>query len=636
MGQRGTIVPLNLPDLHGLLAIAPLSSSAKLAGEILVARSPLGLVILRATRWKRSPGTVFNLGFCLCLLTTVITAYHGFADDLALLILVTAVVTDYVPENRASRGNAIALLTLAFALTFTPLQTFLWFWKGEFGLIVVLLFWFWTISRARTSTPRELASKPCTNPNRGAGGETGPGLAPRISGPTPWALPSSSQPEGNTELAGGEPLVNSRTTEDQQNLGETLALVSPRATKGVSVVTTLRPQTDCPSTTGKDPGLIELSVVLPCLNEAETLETCILKAQQTMRDAGIGGEVIVADNGSLDRSIEIGKRLGARVVQVVAKGYGSALMGGIAVAAGKYIVMGDADASYDFGHIPRFLDQLRNGADLVMGNRFRGGIGRNAMPALHQYLGNPALTWIGRLFFQSRTVGDFYCGLRGFRKDAYERMELRTTGMEFATEMVVKATLLNLRITEVPTTLSPDGRSRPPHLRTWRDGWRTLRFFLLYSPRWLFLYPGISLVVMGSLLGLWLLPASRTVGTVTFDVHTLLYAAAFVLLGFQSICFAVFTKLFAVSEKLHPPDPLLDRFFRYITLEVGLAAGAVLTLGGLGASLIAVAGWGMRHFGPLDYSHTMRIVILAVLLLTLGAQTVFASFFLSVLRLPRR
>lgn len=381
---------------------------------------------------------------------------------------------------------------------------------------------------------------------------------------------------------------------------------------------------------------IELSVVLPCLNEAETLETCIRKAQQTMREEGIRGEVIVADNGSSDGSIEIAERLGARVVHVIAKGYGNALMGGIGAAAGNYIVMGDADASYDFGHIPRFLEHLRNGADLVMGNRFRGGIEKGAMPALHQYFGNPALTWIGRLFFRSRAVGDFYCGLRGFRKDAYQRMGLRTTGMEFATEMVVKATLLKLRITEVPTTLSPDGRSRPPHLRTWRDGWRTLRFFLLYSPRWLFLYPGVALMVVGCCLGLWLLPAQRTVGTIAFDVHTLLYAAAFILLGFQGISFAVFTKLFAISEGLHPPDATLDRFFRYITLEVGLGVGVLLTIVGLSASLFAVAGWGTRHFGALDYSHTMRIVIPAVLLLTLGAQTVFASFFLSVLGLPRR
>jgi glycosyltransferase involved in cell wall biosynthesis len=385
----------------------------------------------------------------------------------------------------------------------------------------------------------------------------------------------------------------------------------------------------------KEAETIEVSVVMPCLNEAETLETCIVKAQRALREANIAGEVVIADNGSTDGSVEIAERLGARVVNVRAKGYGNALMGGIAVAAGKYVVMGDADDSYDFGHVPRFVEQLRKGADVVMGNRFRGGIQKSAMPALHRYFGNPGLTRLGRLFFRS-PVGDFYCGLRGFRKDAYERMGLRTTGMEFATEMVVKATLLQMRIAEVPTTLSPDGRSRPPHLRTWRDGWRTLRFFLLYSPRWLFLYPGIALMLAGTALGLWLLPAARTVGGVTLDVHTLVYAAAFVLLGFQAIAFACFTKIFAISEGLLPPDAALDKLFRYITLEVGLAVGVVLTIAGLGASVSAVSGWGAQHFGMLDYSRTMRIVIPAALCLTLGAQTIFASFFLSVLGLRRR
>ncbi|MGA2021733.1 MAG: glycosyltransferase [Candidatus Sulfotelmatobacter sp.] len=385
----------------------------------------------------------------------------------------------------------------------------------------------------------------------------------------------------------------------------------------------------------KEAETIEVSVVMPCLNEAETLETCIVKAQRALREANIAGEVVIADNGSTDGSVEIAERLGARVVNVRAKGYGNALMGGIAVAAGKYVVMGDADDSYDFGHVPRFVEQLRKGADVVMGNRFRGGIQKSAMPALHRYFGNPGLTRLGRLFFRS-PVGDFYCGLRGFRKDAYERMGLRTTGMEFATEMVVKATLLQMRIAEVPTTLSPDGRSRPPHLRTWRDGWRTLRFFLLYSPRWLFLYPGIALMLAGTVLGLWLLPAARTVGGVTLDVHTLVYAAAFVLLGFQAIAFACFTKIFAISEGLLPPDAALDKLFRYITLEVGLAVGVVLTIAGLGASVYAVSGWGAQHFGMLDYSRTMRIVIPAALCLTLGAQTIFASFFLSVLGLRRR
>jgi glycosyltransferase involved in cell wall biosynthesis len=385
----------------------------------------------------------------------------------------------------------------------------------------------------------------------------------------------------------------------------------------------------------KESETLEVSVVMPCLNEAETLESCIRKAQRALREANIVGEVVVADNGSSDGSVEIAERMGARVVNVRAKGYGNALMGGIAVASGKYVVMGDADDSYDFGHIPRFVEQLRKGADVVMGNRFRGGIEPGAMPILHQYVGNPVLSGIGKLLFKS-PIGDFHCGLRGFSKAAFARMGLRTTGMEFASEMVVKAALLGLTVAEVPTSLSPDGRSRPPHLRTWRDGWRHLRFLLLYSPRWLFLYPGIALMLIGSGLGLWLLPASRTVGNVTFDVHTLVYAAAFVLLGFQATAFAVFTKIFAISEGLLPPDPALDRLFRYVTLEVGLGVGGLLTMVGLAASVYAVSSWGAQHFGMLDYSRTMRIVIPAALSLTLGVQTIFASFFLSVLGLRRR
>ena len=382
-------------------------------------------------------------------------------------------------------------------------------------------------------------------------------------------------------------------------------------------------------------GEIEVSVVMPCLNEAETLEACIRKAQRALEKEHPAGEIIVADNGSSDGSIEIAERLGAKVVHVQAKGYGNALMGGIATASGKYIVMGDSDDSYDFGQIPSFVAALREGADLAMGNRFRGGIEKNAMPALHRYFGNPLLSRVGRLFFHS-PVGDFYCGIRAFRKDAYERMGLRTTGMEFATEMVVKATLLNLRIAEVPTMLSPAGRKRPSHIRTWRDGWRTLRFFLLYSPRWLFLYPGALLMLVGAALGLWLLPAPRMVGNVTFDAHTLLYAAAFILLGFQAIAFAVFTKLFAISEGLLPPNATLDRLFCYITLEVGLLVGAMLVVVGVGTSAYALGFWHTQHFGPLDYSHTMRLVIPAALCLILGVQTIFASFFLSVLGLRRR
>jgi len=374
---------------------------------------------------------------------------------------------------------------------------------------------------------------------------------------------------------------------------------------------------------------------MPCLNEAETLETCIRKAQQALSDADISGEVIIGDNGSTDGSIEIAERLGARVVHVKSRGYGSALMGAIAGARGKYVIMGDADDSYDFAHIPRFLEQLSRGADLVMGNRFRGGIQKDAMPALHRYLGNPVLSRIGRLFFRTG-VGDFHCGLRAFRKEAYERMALRTTGMEFASEMVVKATLLHLQIAEVPTTLAPDGRSRAPHLRTWRDGWRHLRFLLLYSPRWLFLYPGLALMIAGTLLGLWLLPGPRAVGNVVLDVHTLVYAMSFILLGYQAIAFAVFTKVFAISEGLLPDDPALDKMFRYITLEVGLVVGVLLTVAGLVTSIRAVGAWGNVHFGPLDYSHTMRLVIPGALGLILGVQTICASFFMSVLGLRRR
>jgi glycosyltransferase involved in cell wall biosynthesis len=380
---------------------------------------------------------------------------------------------------------------------------------------------------------------------------------------------------------------------------------------------------------------IELSVVMPCLNEAETLGVCIRKALDAFRESGIAGEVVVADNGSTDGSQAIAEDLGARVVNVTARGYGNALMGGIAAAAGKYVIMGDADASYDFGHVPRFLQALRGGADLVMGNRFLGGILPDAMPPLHKYFGNPALTWLGRLFFGG-SCGDFYCGLRGFSKQAYQNMGLRTTGMEFATEMVVKATLLGMKVQEVPTTLSPDGRSRPPHLRTWRDGWRTLRFFLLYSPRWLFLYPGILFILLGVVVDLWLLPGPRFIAGVALDVHTMLYGAVFILLGYQAIAFAVFTKLFAISEGLLPEDPTLEKMFRYITLETGLLVGALLILGGLGISVYAVKLWGGQHFGNLNYPHSMRLVIPAAVLLTVGVQTIFTSFFLSVLGLRRR
>jgi hypothetical protein len=316
------------------------------------------------------------------------------------------------------------------------------------------------------------------------------------------------------------------------------------------------------------------------------------------------------------------------------RGYGSALNAGIEAARGKFVIIGDADESYDFGELTPFLAKLREGYDLVMGNRFQGRILPEAMPPLHRYLGNPVLSGIGRILFRV-PVGDFHCGLRGFRKDAALRMNLQTTGMEFASEMVVKATLLGLRITEVPITLYPDGRGRASHLRTFRDGWRHLRFLLLYSPRWLFFYPGLALLIAGLLLGAWILPAPRSVGGVTFDVHSLAYASAAVLLGYQSIAFAIFTKVFAIQEGLLAEDPRLNRLFRYVTLETGLAVGFSLFAIGLAGSIWALGDWGARSFGELDPRRMLRIIIPASLALTLGLQIVLSSFFLSVLGLGR-
>lgn len=380
---------------------------------------------------------------------------------------------------------------------------------------------------------------------------------------------------------------------------------------------------------------LELSIVMPCLNEAETLAICIEKAQRSLQELGIAGEVIVADNGSTDGSQEIAAHLGARVVPVAAKGYGNALIGGIEAARGKFVIMGDADDSYDFTGLGPFVEKLREGYDLVMGNRFRGGIKPKAMPPLHQYFGNPGLTAIGQMLFRS-PCGDFYCGLRGFRKAANSELNLRTTGMEFAIEMLVKSTLYKMRVTEVPTTLSPDGRNRPPHLRTWHDGWRTLRFMLLYSPRWLFLYPGLLLMALGLAGGLWLLPGPQIIGHVTFDVHTLLYAAMAVVMGFQSVVFAVFTKVFAISEGLLPEDARLNKLFRWITLETGLLVGGLLFAGGLGGSIYALRDWGTHDFGPLEMVKTLRLVIPASAGLVLGFQTILSSFFLSVLGMRRR
>ncbi len=379
----------------------------------------------------------------------------------------------------------------------------------------------------------------------------------------------------------------------------------------------------------------EVSVLLPCLNEALTLGRCIDRARQALREHGIRGEIVVADNGSTDGSAAIALGRGARVVRVPEKGYGNALRGGIAAARGKYIIIGDADENHDFRQIPLFLEKLREGFDLVIGNRFKGGIEAGAMRPLHRYLGSPALNGIGRLFFHS-PWGDQLCGFRGVSAAAAARMGLQATGMEFASEMAIRAVQLGMRVTEVPVTHLPDGRNRRPHLRTWRDGWRHLRLILLLSPRWLFLYPGALLMAAGLLVGLWLLPGPRTVRGVTFDIHTLLYAATAILLGFQAVAFAVFAKVAAVDAGLLRRDPRLEDWLQRARLEVGLAAGTGLMLAGFTASVYAVSFWGAKHFGELNPSRTMRVIIPAALALTLGGQTVLSSFFLSILLMRRR
>jgi glycosyltransferase involved in cell wall biosynthesis len=387
---------------------------------------------------------------------------------------------------------------------------------------------------------------------------------------------------------------------------------------------------------------IELSIVMPCLNEADTVATCIRKARTAMDAAGIDGEVIVADNGSTDGSVEIAKQNGARVVDVVEKGYGSALMGGIAAARGKYVIMGDADDSYDFLEAPKFVAKLREGYDLVLGCRLAAGGGTvqpGAMPFLHRWWGNPMFSLLVKRWFNA-PINDVYCGLRGFTKEHYLRLGQRCTGMEFATEMIIKSSIyresMGVRIAEVPITLHPDGRrSHAPHLKTFRDGWRTLRFFLMYSPRWLFLIPGILLILLGVLGYVVALPQMR-IGTVAFDAHTLLFASLFILCGYQSVLFAILTKTFAISEGLMPPDPKMEKFFRVVNLERGLIAAAAALIVGVVLLLLAINTWREAQFGPLNYAETMRYVIPGSTLFALGFQTVLSGFFVSILGMKRK
>lgn len=384
---------------------------------------------------------------------------------------------------------------------------------------------------------------------------------------------------------------------------------------------------------------VELSVVMPCLNEADTLHVCIEKAQKAIAENHISAEIIIADNGSTDGSPEIARRLNASVVSVREKGYGSALMGGIAASKGKFIIMGDADDSYDFLDIPKFVEKLRDGFDLVQGCRLPGGGGTvkpGAMPFLHRWLGNPLFTFLaGRLF--GTPINDVYCGLRGFTRAHYDFLDQRCTGMEFATEMIIKSSLYNAKMAEVAITLYPDGRkSHPPHLRTFRDGWRTLRFFLLYSPRWLFFIPGRFLIFLGLLCYVIALPKLSIYGVITFDVQTLLFGSFFITCGYQAILFFILTKTFAISEKLHPSSRRFNRFQNVVNLEKGLIVSFISFIAGLVLLGIALNEWRLVHFGNLDLSFTLRLVIPGVMLAALGFESILFSFFTGLLRMPRK
>jgi glycosyltransferase involved in cell wall biosynthesis len=382
----------------------------------------------------------------------------------------------------------------------------------------------------------------------------------------------------------------------------------------------------------------EVSIVMPCLNEADTLATCVKKAQGALAEHRIDGEIIVADNGSTDGSQKIASDLGATVIDVKERGYGAALMGGIESSRGRFVIMGDADDSYDWSQLHLFVEQLRNGADIAQGCRLERGGGRvmpGAMPFLHRWWGNPMFSLMARHWFRA-PINDVYCGMRGFTKSAYKSLDQRCTGMEFATEMIIKSSLTGLKFAEVPITLHPDGRkAHAPHLKTFRDGWRTLRFFLLYSPRWLFLLPGFLLMALG-IAGYAIALPGYSVNGITFDAHTLLFASLFAILGYQAVVFAMLSKVFAISEGLLPEDRRVNRFFQVFPLERGLVLGAASMIGGFALLLAAVLQWRAVDYGPLDYAHTMRWVIPGVTLTALGFQTILSSFFVSLLGLRRK
>jgi glycosyltransferase involved in cell wall biosynthesis len=382
----------------------------------------------------------------------------------------------------------------------------------------------------------------------------------------------------------------------------------------------------------KETDEIELTILMPCLNEEETIGICIEKSLRFLEASGTRGEVLIADNGSSDGSREIARSMGARVVSVKQAGYGAALRGGIEAAKGRFVIMGDADDSYDFLHLDAYMERLREGYELVMGNRFAGGVAPGAMPPLHRYIGNPVLSFVGRLFFKS-PIRDFHCGLRGFNREAILRLGLVTPGMEFASEMVVKATISRLRIAEVPTTLKPDGRGRAPHLRSWRDGWRHLRFLLIYSPRWLFLYPGLFLFAVGLIGMVALMTGPVSVGSLTFDIHTMLFSSLAVVIGYQAIQLGVFSRFYGAKVGLLPVDPDVSRLVDFVTLERGLVIGLLLIAGGTIGAVVAILDWGHVAFGALDPGFGMRIVIPSATAIALGGQLLFGAFFLGVLRM---
>jgi glycosyltransferase involved in cell wall biosynthesis len=379
------------------------------------------------------------------------------------------------------------------------------------------------------------------------------------------------------------------------------------------------------------PPLLDVSVVIPCLNEANSLAFCIGKAAAAFRNAGLRGEVLIADNGSTDESVAIAGEHGARVVAVTERGYGAALRAGIAAAHGEFIVMGDADDSYDFGEVPKFVAKLREGYDLVMGNRFLGEIKPGAMPPLHKHFGNPGLTTLLNIFFRSG-VGDVYCGMRGFTHGLAQSLDVRSTGMEFALEMVIKAKQMGSRITEIPITLWPDKRGRAPHLRSFRDGWRSLRFMLMYAPNWLFLLPGGVLGAVGLALVFWLLPGPRKIGNVNLDVHTMIFGVFFTLLGAQIISLGAFAKVFSYAERFDRGGVSLKRILRRFTLEFGLALGATMFLLGFAGCAWITWGWASGGFGPL---HQVRQILFWAMWLFLGVQVIFSSFILSMLGISR-